>query len=263
MKFIVLSTGSKGNCSYLETPHSRLLIDCGIGVRRIEAGLALHRIDYRQIDAVLVTHLHSDHCRGLATLLKHVPARVYAHDRMVGELTRRLATELGAAKRARYTTCEVVGFNGVDGFPHRDVDILPFHVNHDCDPTVMYQVHHAGRWAGVLTDLGCTTPELTKAFGRCDTLLLESNHCPRLLADGPYPLPLKRRVAGNHGHLSNEQAAVFATGLARLPVNLVLGHLSDTNNTPQAASAAFNRIETGQIPHRVIPQETLGPLIEW
>jgi len=262
MRFLVIATGSKGNCAYVETPHARILIDCGVGIRRIESELAKIGADVRGIDAVLISHLHSDHTRGLPTLLKHVPARVYGHNRLVGELTRRVNAELAAAKRATYTSADIVGFNGVDGFPHRDLDILPFHVNHDCDPTVMYKVHHGGRWAGVLTDLGSTTPELTTAFGNCDALLLESNHCPQLLAAGPYPLPLKRRVAGSRGHLSNEQAAQFATGLAQMPGRLLLGHVSDTNNTVAAASAAFNRIETGQIPHTVIPQETTAQVIE-
>lgn len=262
MRFLVLSTGSKGNCTYVATAHSQVLIDCGIGVRCLESILSRHGINFREIDAVFISHLHSDHTRGLGMLLKQVPARVYAHQHLVEALEFKLLAELSEAKRARYTSCDIVGFNGGDGFPHRDLDILPVHVSHDCDPTVMYKVHNAGRWAGVLTDLGTTTPEQTATFSNCDALLLEANHCPRLLADGPYPLMLKRRVAGNHGHLSNQQAARFATGLAQLPRHLLLGHISDTNNTPAAAAAAFNRVETGHIPHTVIPQQTVGPLLE-
>jgi len=262
MRFLVLSTGSKGNCTYVATGHSQVLIDCGIGIRFLESALAAHGIDWHGIDAVFATHMHSDHVGGIPTLLKHVPARVYAHQLMAPDLGLMIRRELSCAKRAKYTDFELTAFNGGDGFYHRDLDVLPVPVSHDCNPTVMYKLHHNGGWAGVLTDLGTTTDHLVETFGNCDALLLEANHCPQLLADGPYPPMLKQRIRGNYGHLSNRQAAEFATGLARMPRHLFLGHLSDENNTPAAASAAFNRVETGAIPHTVLPQRTTGGLVE-
>lgn len=262
MKFLTLATGSKGNCTFIATPHSQVLIDCGIGIRRLETLLRQHGLDWRTIDAVFVSHLHTDHVSGLATLLKHVPARVYAHRDLEPALTLHLRREMAGAKRARYTDFELAAFNGVDGFYHRDIDVLPVRVSHDCEPTVMYKLHCENRWAGVLTDLGTTDGQVSSAFADCDVLLLEANHCPRLLAEGPYPLMLKRRISGDRGHLSNEQAALFTTGLAQIPRHLLLGHLSDINNTPVAASGAFTRVETGRIPHTVIPQQTCGPLLE-
>ena len=152
MRFMVLSTGSKGNCTYVATAHAQVLIDCGIGVRSIESILSRHGINFREIDAVLVSHLHSDHTRGLSTLLKQVPARVYAHHRMKDALEHKVLTEMSGAKRAKYSSCNIVGFNGGDGFPHRDLDILPVHVSHDCDPTV---------------SLNCVWSELYRALKSC------------------------------------------------------------------------------------------------
>ena len=262
MKFFTLASGSKGNCTYIATPHSQVLLDCGIGIRRLEALLKEHGGDWRSIDAVFISHLHSDHISGLATLLKHVPAKVYIHELLAPALTVHLRQQMTGAKRATYNDFELVTFNGVDGFYHRDMDVLPVKVSHDCEPTVMYKVHCDGCWAGVLTDLGTADARIATAFANCDVLLLEANHCPRMLQDGPYPLVLKRRIRGDKGHLSNQQAAEFATGLARMPRHLLLGHMSDTNNSPPAASDAFTRVETGRIPHTVIPQQTVGPHLE-
>lgn len=262
MKFLTLASGSKGNCTFIASEHSRVLIDCGIGIRKLAALLQQHGFDWQAIDAVFVTHLHSDHISGLATLLKHVPARVYAPAGLSADLAWMLRREMAAAKRARYTDFELADFNGVDGFYHRDLDVLPVKVSHDCEPTVMYKLHGGGRWAGVLTDLGTADLWVLNAFANCDALLLEANHCPQMLAEGPYPLALKRRISGDRGHLSNLQSVEFATGLAQLPRHLLLGHLSDTNNSPRAVSSAFTRIETGRIPHTVIPQQTCGPLLE-
>ena len=139
---------------------------------------------------------------------------------------------------------------------------MPVPVSHDCDPTVAYKFYAGGRKLGVLTDIGTTGAAHAQAFGDCDVLLVEANHCPRMLAQGPYPEPLKARIRSDRGHLSNDQAAQFITGLARLPAHLLLGHLSDTNNRPEVASAALNRVETGFIPHTVIPQRQVGPLVE-
>jgi phosphoribosyl 1,2-cyclic phosphodiesterase len=158
---------------------------------------------------------------------------------------------------------EFIPVQANEGFHHRDLDVLPVPVSHDCSPTVMYKFHRAAHSVGVLTDLGTTDPAQTSLFADCGALLLESNHCVDMLLRGRYPQHLKRRIRGERGHLSNDEAAQFALGLGSLPQHLLLGHLSDDNNTPQAATAAFSRIERGgTIPHTVIPQRTLGPLIE-
>lgn len=230
VRFCVLATGSKGNCAWLCTPHAQVLIDCGIGPRSLASALAPLGSHPSQLDAVFITHTHGDHVDGLALLLRQNPRlRLYATAPAALEL-RQL---LGAAPSA-----EIALIEPDHGFYHRDIDALPVLVPHDCPPTVMYRLHVGDHTLGILTDLGEHDARIAGHFAACDVLLLEANYCPRLLATGPYPEELKRRIYSPLGHLSNEQAYAFASGLPRLP-RLLLGHMSENNNTPAAAAQAF------------------------
>jgi len=295
MRFLVLATGSKGNCAYIGTPHAQVLVDCGIPLRDVAAGLREHGIDPQQLDALFITHMHSDHIRSVPALLRKLPLRVYCPSDHLPELgalvrndvPRRPTVEAAASRRKpeepddlfagaaapvpdggrlpppQNHQLEFLPVEPNQGFSHRDLDVLPVPVSHDCSPTVMYKFHYGHYSVGLLTDLGTTATPETALFADCDALLLESNHCVDMLHHGRYPQHLKRRIRGERGHLSNDEAAQYAVGLAQLPQHLMLGHLSDDNNTPQAASAAFSRIELGStLPHTVIPQRTRGPLVE-
>lgn len=291
MRFLVLATGSKGNCAYIGTPHAQVLIDCGIPLRDVAQGLKAHGIDPLQLDALFITHMHSDHIRSVPALLRKLPLRVYcpsAHLPELGALVRNDAPRRGAAQPAPAVVNETtelfadereatgrlpyghenhsLQFIPVEpehGFHYRDLDVLPVAVSHDCSPTVMYKFHCGHHSVGMLTDLGATDSAQRALFADCDALLLESNHCVEMLLRGRYPQHLKRRIRSERGHLSNDESARFAVGLGSLPQHLLLGHLSDDNNTPAAASAAFSRIELGgMIPHTVIPQRTVGPMVE-
>jgi phosphoribosyl 1,2-cyclic phosphodiesterase len=255
VKFLVLATGSKGNCAYLATGHARVLVDCGIGPRTVFQRLAAHGIDPLQLDALLLTHTHSDHIRGMAKLARYVPAlKVYCPAPHTYGVRTLLAAE-GLSN-------DVVGFDPDCGFYYRDLDILPLRVSHDCNPTVMFKFYAAGKRVGILTDLGVADERLGATFGDCDLLLLESNHCVDMLRTGPYHQRLKLRIAGPGGHLSNAQSLEFTLGLARMPGRLLLGHLSDTNNLPGVVSATFAGCQSGAVPHTVIPQGQPGPLVE-
>jgi phosphoribosyl 1,2-cyclic phosphodiesterase len=256
MRFIILATGSKGNCAYLATPHASVLIDCGVGPRKLSKLLREHNIDAHGIDAVFVTHNHSDHTGHLGPLLRHIHPRVYCHAEAEAQLRQETLANSGMA------IPDLCPFANGDGFHHRDLDVLPVRVSHDATPTVMYKLYAGRLRVGVLTDLGAYSAEVLRAFSDCDILLLEANHDLQMLARGPYPESLKRRIKGDRGHLSNRQSAEFVVSLPQLPRHLFLGHLSDTNNRPDLASAEFTRIETGAIPHCVLPQSAVGPLVE-
>jgi len=270
VRFLTLATGSKGNCHVLMTPHAQVLVDCGLGPRLLAKALQSHSIDLKLIDAVFVTHTHTDHVSGLGPLVNRVPVRVYCHEKLAAETNRAIhqgrLSNSGSTPRlfpaGTSSGYELVPFSTRGGFSHRDLDVLPVPVSHDCSPTIAYKFYVNGFQLGVLTDLGATDSKLTEVFGDCDVLLGEANQCPQMLAQGPYPEFLKARLRSSRGHLSNEQAATFITGLKRLPPNLLLGHVSDVNNRPEVVSAAFERIETGLIPHTVIPQRTVGPMVE-
>jgi len=256
VRFLVLATGSKGNCAYIATPHAQVLVDCGVGPRKLGQLLARHGISPSQIDAVFISHVHSDHTQGLGPLLRRAPARIYCQEGAAAQLAAEVRGVSGIA------IPDLKPFANGDGFHHRDVDVLPVRVSHDAEPTVMYKFFAGGRRIGILTDLGSYDERVLGAFRDCDVLLLEANHDLHLLAHGPYPAFLKQRIRGKQGHLSNDQAAQFVTALPALPGRLLLGHLSEVNNRPEVASAAFSRIETGHIPHLVIPQGVCGPLLE-
>lgn len=255
MRFQVLATGSRGNCAWIGTSCSRVLIDCGIPLRTANASLREHGTDLDELDAVFVTHTHSDHVSSLPALLRKRSMQVYCPSAHLRGVTALLARAGVAA--------ELTPVEPYEAFCHRDLDVLPVPVSHDCSPTVMYKFHSGTRTVGILTDLGVADERLTPLFSDCDALLLESNHCTSMLQRGRYPEQLKRRIRSELGHLSNDEAAQFAVGLSRLPAHLFLGHLSDDNNCPAAASNAFSRIEYGgAIPHTVLPQRTCGPLVE-
>ena len=259
MRFLALASGSKGNCAYISTPHSQVLIDCGISVKRLGNALGEHGVNFRGIDAVFITHTHSDHVSGLGRLLARLPVRVYCHELIVDAL---LAGITGPNGLRSAGNLDLVTFSGEAAIQHRDLEVTPVPVSHDCEPTVAFNILANGKRIGILTDLGATDDGLGTIFGDCDLLLLEANHCPRMLEQGPYPEALKKRIRGSKGHLSNQQAVEFATGLARMPGHLLLGHLSAQNNNPSAVRDAFTRVETGAIPHTVLAQHNSGPLTE-
>jgi phosphoribosyl 1,2-cyclic phosphodiesterase len=236
VRFLPIASGSKGNCYYIETPHARVLLDCGIGIRRLTGTLRDHGVEVAQLDAVLVTHTHSDHVGGIGALLARQPLAVFVHHRQAGVLDRELRRQ-GLAEGLE-GAASVHPFNG-EGFPFRDLDILPVPVSHDCEPTVAFAVWCGGVKLGVLTDLGVWEPEHLALFADCTVLVLESNHCPQMLRSGPYPPFLKARIAGARGHLSNAQALEFTLSLGELPRHLLLGHLSDNNNTPAVVGTVF------------------------
>lgn len=237
VRFLPIASGSKGNCYYIETPHARVLLDCGIGIRRLTGTLRDHGVDITQLDAVLITHTHSDHISGLGALLARRPLEICVHHRLAAGLDRDLRKQglPGGLEEA----AAVQTFNG-EGFPFRDLDILPVPVSHDCDPTVAFAIWANGVKLGVLTDLGVYEPQHITLFADCQALVLESNHCPELLRAGSYPPFLKSRIAGNKGHLNNGQALRFTLSLPALPQYLLLGHLSDNNNTPGTVVGVFS-----------------------
>ena len=227
MIFAPLCSGSSGNASYLEAGGVRLLIDAGgTGKRIIEL---LHAVDVtaRTIDAILVTHEHSDHIAGVGVLSRKFDIPVYAN----ADCFERMLPLIGNLP-ARNTRV----FESDRAFRIKTVEVLPFSTPHDCAHPVGYAICAENKKLSVMTDIGHVTDGMLDAVANSDLLLLEANHDVDMLRAGSYPYPLKMRILGDKGHLCNEDAGhVLAKLYGRGVRHAILGHLSNENNTPEIA----------------------------
>ena len=231
MDFYSIASGSSGNCIFVGTDHTSILIDAGISCRRITQ--ALHAADRRAEDltAILVTHEHSDHIAGLGVLLRKVPVPVYATMATIRQILR--YAPLGRVDEAL--------FHPIDAdcpFRIGDMDVEAFHVSHDAADPVAYRIGSGGKTAAVATDMGCFNRYTVNHLRGLDALLIEANHDENMLQAGPYPWPLKRRIMGEKGHLSNLSCAMLLSQVMHEGMKSVyLGHLSKTNNYAELAYA--------------------------
>lgn len=225
-RYAILGSGSRGNATLVEAGGTRVLVDCGFPVREFNARAAQIGFDPASLGAILVTHEHGDHIGGVARL-----ARAYGVPVMLTSGT--------AAARTDWSGCTLQILSPHEAFALGALEVQPFPVPHDAREPCQFVFRHAGRKLGIVSDLGRITPHVARSLDACDALLLECNHDADMLARGPYPDSLKRRVGGDWGHLSNLQAAglLRSVDLGRLQA-LVLTHLSEQNNTPALARAA-------------------------
>jgi phosphoribosyl 1,2-cyclic phosphodiesterase len=203
------------------------MIDCGFSVRETEK--RLNRLDRKlaDVDAILVTHEHGDHYRGVAPCARAAGIPVYM--------------TAGTRYTVRDSSPEqVVIFSCHDSFEIGGITVSPVAVPHDAREPSQFVLTFSGKQLGILTDAGSITGHMVEQYGDCDALLLESNHDPDMLASGSYPVKVKQRVAGDWGHLSNHQAAGFLQAVS-LPAlqHLVIAHISEQNNTVDAARNAI------------------------
>lgn len=227
MIFAPLCSGSSGNATYMEAGGVRLLIDAGgTGKRIIEL---LHEIDVtaRTIDAILVTHEHSDHIAGVGVLSRKFDIPVYAN----AECFEKMLPMIGGLP-ARNTRV----FESDREFSIKTIRVLPFSTPHDCAHPVGYAFQAEGKKVSIMTDIGHVTEGMLAAVADSELLLLEANHDVDMLRAGSYPYPLKMRILGQNGHLSNDDAGLVLAKLFNNGVkNVILGHLSNENNTPELA----------------------------
>ena len=227
MEFASLGSGSKGNATLVRAGQTLVMVDCGFSLRETVRRLAALTIDPTQLDAILVTHEHTDHSRGVAALSRKFEVPIYMTH--------------GTARTGR---CDgghdVVHFNCDDSFAIGDLWVETVAVPHDAAEPCQYRLSHQNRSLGILTDLGSLTPHVVDSFRGCDSLLLEFNHDLQMLEEGPYPYPLKRRVGGDWGHLNNEQAAALLRQLDGQSLQqVVVAHISEQNNSRARAEAAL------------------------
>ena len=219
MQFASLGSGSRGNSTLIEADGTAILVDCGFSMRETERRLQRLSREIQQVTAILVTHEHGDHVRGVASLAKKYGIPVWS--------------SRGTAKAAKLE--ELQHWNCIDihqEFVINSIHIQPVPVPHDAKEPCQF-VFSDGDWRiGILTDTGSITPYIEEQYSACDAFILEANHDEEMLANGSYPTSLKHRVAGNYGHLNNRQAKdlLNAIDISKLQY-LVASHISDKNNT--------------------------------
>ena len=231
LKFASLGSGSRGNATLIQAGDTCLLLDNGFSLRELEQRLARLGLCPGDIDAVLVTHEHGDHIKGVGPLArKHAVPVWMTH---------------GTWRNAPCGDIPDLRLFGTHTPPFRigDIEITPFAVPHDAREPAQFTFSCRNLKLGILTDAGSFTPHVIAAISNVDALLLECNHDLQMLREGPYPLRLQQRVGGSYGHLSNDQAAQLLAEIdhGRLQ-HLVIGHISEKNNSPELARRALETV---------------------
>ncbi|MBW6511874.1 MAG: MBL fold metallo-hydrolase [Desulfuromonadaceae bacterium] len=233
MHICLLASGSKGNSVYIESGTTRLLIDVGLSAREITARLNHIGVDAADLTAVLISHEHRDHCRGLGPLARRFNLDVFIHPETLAALP-----SPGRLERLHefHDQCFTIG----------DCRVEPFRTTHDAVAPVGFIIDTPAGRVGIATDLGIATRLVSDRLRQCRALILEFNHDLDMLRDGPYPWPLKQRVSSRHGHLSNAASAALLAELLWEGLETVfLAHLSETNNCAQLAESAARSILPG------------------
>ena len=224
-----LASGSEGNVSFAEYGGTRILIDAGLSYRAICRSLEELGAEAESIDALLLTHEHRDHIQGLPLLIRKLGLPVYTT----------AGTFEGLAEQKLFERIPKAGFHLIrrgESFPIKDLTVTALAITHDAREPAAYRLDGEDAHLAVVTDLGCVSEELIEGLKGLDALILEANHNRRMLETGPYPYPLKLRIDGDAGHLSNEAAAGLLQQICHPGLKAVLlGHLSRTNNYPLLA----------------------------
>ncbi len=224
-----LASGSSGNALLLSCDGTHLLLDAGISCRRITTALGTLGLTLREIDALLITHTHTDHIAGLQTMLKSSAFPIRASGRTCRELEYRMAGVGEWVESADFCRSFAVG----------GCFVTPFPTSHDAPGSCGFRIDTPDGSVGLMTDTGYVTSEAAEILSGADLVFLEANHDVEALRSGPYPYYLKQRILGREGHLCNEDAARFAVYLAQQGTSeIVLSHLSRENNTPAMALSA-------------------------
>ena len=228
----VLASGSRGNCAVIESSKARLLVDVGVSCRETFKRLKLVGLEPRSLSAILITHEHSDHVSGLATLAKKLDIPVF----MTGATHQAWARSLrdDAGQLPKLAKLDI--FSAGRQFQIADITVMPFTIPHDAADPVGFTFHAEGAKMAFATDLGYMPASVRDHLRRCDVLILESNHDLEMLRVGPYPWSVKQRVMSRVGHLSNDSLAqFFAEDYDGGASHIVLAHLSEQNNHPEVA----------------------------
>ncbi len=225
MRFSVLGSGSKGNALYIESGETSLLIDAGFSGKELARRMALHGREMAALDGLFLTHEHGDHIQGAGVISRRCKLPVCANEGTFRGSEKKLGK---LHKRIEFETGSVIAL--------QDLQVRSFAISHDTLDPVGYLVSDGKVSIACCTDTGKVSHLIARRLSSCDAVVLEFNHDPDMLKNGPYPLSLQQRVRSSHGHLANEEAASFLQSLLHDKLqHIVLAHLSETNNSPELA----------------------------
>lgn len=235
MKFCSLYSGSSGNSIFLGNESTKILIDAGLPGKKIDEALKQIGQTPNELDGIFITHEHIDHIKGVGVLSRKYDIPIYApHDTWV-EMER----SIGKIKEHNIKVMDRRSTVAIN-----DIDITSFIIPHDAASPVGYTINSKGKQASVVTDFGVFTREIEDNIKESEVILIESNYNENMLDMGPYPYQLKQRIKNTYGHLSNEHCGEAIVQLLKsgLGKKIVLGHLSNTNNTPELAELTVKDI---------------------
>lgn len=231
LRFASLGSGSRGNATLIQSASTCLLLDCGFAAKELEKRCLALGVTADDIDAILVTHEHGDHSKGVGPVARRYQLPVW----MTHGTWR-------SAKFGDLPELKIISTHA-NGFTVGDIKIRPFTVPHDAREPCQYVFATDNFQLGIVTDLGSITPHVVQSLRNLDALILECNHDRQMLEAGPYPPSLKARVAGNYGHLNNQQSAELLHLIKHDKLqHLVVAHISEKNNTPELARSALLKI---------------------
>jgi phosphoribosyl 1,2-cyclic phosphodiesterase len=232
MSVCMLASGSKGNAIYISDGETAVLVDAGLSGIEIERRLTARGISPKSLDAILVTHEHTDHVQGVGILSRRYSLPVYIS-----------LNTLEAASPQIGKIKEIVHFQCGSTFILGTLTVHPFSLSHDAEDPAGFTVSQNGRKIGIATDLGVATSLVKTHLQKCSLLILESNHDNKMLENGPYPWPVKQRIKSRTGHLSNEEAQGLLEKVHHPQLeHVILAHMSETNNTPQKALEVVSKV---------------------
>lgn len=250
MQIKTIVSGSKENCSIVISEYTKIIIDIGISYARLKNLLQENSLFINEFDAILITHCHKDHTKGLPTLINKTNIEVLIPEEMYDSLK-----ELVPYARCKFIT---------DKFSLNDLEIELLHTSHDAPFSVGYIIRNNDRSLVYITDTGYINRKLLNKMINHNLYLIESNHDEIMLMEGPYPRFLKERIISDHGHLSNSSTAKYLKKIVGKDTkNIILAHLSETNNTKEKAIEALKDQEINEdIKIYIADQYEEGPFIE-
>lgn len=273
MRLCSIASGSSGNCIYVGSDTTHLLVDVGISGKRTEAGLKELDLSMQDIDGIFITHEHTDHIAGLGVLERKYGIPIYATKGTISAIKNTNA--LGEIPDELF--CPI---SADEKIVIKDLVCNPMRISHDAAEPVAYRIQHGKKRVGIITDLGNYNDYTVESLKGMDALLLEANHDVNMLQVGPYPYYLKQRILGDRGHLSNERAGQLLCSLLHDKLqSVMLGHLSKENNLPELAYEAvrvevtmtklkkkeegsvYTDIKTSDFPMYVASRSELSPVI--